>query len=329
MKKIFIALIIFHNSAYSMGKNWPGCCDRNGYYSSPNLCQLLADQALKKQRDYDELLSLVQSRVANNKSLDEPLTEDSSLTTPLHRAAVDDVYLPITLSLLEHNANPNKADDKGNTPLHFATKHISLDNIRVLLERNANPNISDKFERTPLYLICAAENDTGDGNKARKRVLAATFLVQAGANPNIKSLGETPLHALIGSPFHRYTFQAHLMNAKEYEIFMNNRKELIKLILDNGGDLSITNSRDLTPLQKINYHHPASSLENINDCKKLADFAVTYLNDSRKNLITRILLPNGSFKFSPFMKLPKKLVKMIVFMVYPSHKNKTAITQEK
>ena len=303
-----------------MGKSWPGCCDRNDYYSSPNLCQLLADQAEKKQRNYAELLHLVQSRIADKQSLDEPIRGEVLLNPPLHRTSCDDYYLPITQLLLQHSADGNATNYHRDTPLHYAAENICLKTLQCLIEKKANPDALGHFERTPLYLICDPSNDTYDTSKERKRVLAATLLLKAGANPNIKSLGATPLHELIGFPFKRYTFQNALMNSKGHEIFIKNRKELIKLLLDHSGDLSITNSRDQTPLEKADYHHPACSQENMNNCKELANFAIEYLNDSRKKLVAGMMTPLKSSTFSPFMKLPKELVKMIVFMVYPSHK---------
>jgi len=52
--------------------------------------------------------------------------------------------------LLEAGADPNKKDDRGKTPLHYA----SYNNIGSLIKAGADPNAQDSEKRTPLH--CAA-----------------------------------------------------------------------------------------------------------------------------------------------------------------------------
>ena len=275
-----------------------------------------------QQENYDSLLSLVQSRIANKQNLDEPNAEFPDDTSPLHQSACDDFYLTITQLLLEHGADPNKTNSIGNTPLHIAARNISLKNIKLLLAKKANQNLLAISDMSPLSLICWMRNDTHDKNKADDRVIAVTTLLRAGANTNTKSLAGSCLHDVIAHPYQDFTYIQAIDTQENRLHFLSNRKELIKLIIDHGGDLSITNRKGKTPIELAhnNDYHP----ENKKYCIELADFAVTYLNASRKKLVTRILLqPLANPNFLLFMKLPKELVKKIVFMVYPSHKNKT------
>lgn len=304
MKKIIVAFILFCTTTFSM--------------ESPCSQKEIAEL---KSNDHEVFLKRVQSRIAKKKSLNKPLHGDASKRPPLLRSVSNDRYIPITQLLLENGADPNKPDDTyGNNPLYTAAFYFNDKAIQLLCEKGANPN---KFfdDKSPLWQICAM--DSNDKNKSEKRIAITTALLKSRANPNIKFWGNTCLHELIGTPyqcfFEIYPFEKYPNEIRS--LFLSNRKELIKLFLDHGGDLSITNRKGKSPIDLAlnNEYHP----ENKKDCKELADFAINYLNDSRKKLVTRILLrPFGSPKFSPFMKMPKKLVKMIVFRVYPSHKKK-------
>lgn len=276
--------------------------------------------AQEKQKNYDFLLAQVQDCIIHKKNMDEIFS-----VNPLHIAAADDFYLPISQLLLLNNADPNRRDLLGKTPLMEAAEHLSVKTIKLLLEKGADPNAKENF--TPLYLICNAANDPLDSQKAAARISAATHLLESGANPNMKSHTftdmceddeQTPLHALTSSSFENNRYDS---NPITHKIIIKNRKKLIKLLLKYGANLSITTESNLTPLEKAKSLPCFYTSKNRDACNTLADFALSYLQYSRRKLVTRVLLrPYGNPKFSPFMQLPKEIVKMIVFMVYPSHK---------
>lgn len=94
-------------------------------------------------------------------------------------------------ALLKTGANPNRGDDRGDTPLMEAVRQDNLELTQILLDAGTTPNIKGRGY-TPLGV--AARN----GN-AR----LAEMLLQAGADPDRKSSdGDTPLHsaALMGYP---------------------------------------------------------------------------------------------------------------------------------
>ena len=260
-------------------------------------------------QNYNKLLSLVRNRIKKKKDLNEPIKGNRFARNPLTEAATADFYLPITHMLLEHNANPNKADSCGNFPLVNAVSHNSIENIKILLRKNANPNPECKPHSPPLLLLlcrmaCSAHEK--QCLNAVTKIKAATVLLQAGADPNAHQEGQTCIQTLINCPLNIHP-EIHLTERKEKKLLAH-RKELIKLLIDHGANLLIT---DPTNFQT----------RNDNNFIDLTHYAFNYYH--RLKLIRLLCYPNCPGRnVSPFMKLPKELVKMIVFMMYPSHKNR-------
>ena len=46
--------------------------------------------------------------------------------------------------LIKNRANPNALDARGKTPLHLAVAMKSMQVVKVLVEHNADPNIADE-----------------------------------------------------------------------------------------------------------------------------------------------------------------------------------------
>jgi ankyrin repeat protein len=86
--------------------------------------------------------------------------------------------------LLSRGADPNAADDVGQTPLHWAAYIGRSDIVRLLLKYGANLNIKTKYDgRTPLHVAAAYE------------VSVVKLLIKYGADVNARdSRGRTPLY---------------------------------------------------------------------------------------------------------------------------------------
>ena len=57
--------------------------------------------------------------------------------------------------LLDGGAQPDKEDDEGRTPLHYAVLHswhYREEKVKLLLERGADRHKADKWGKTPLQL---------------------------------------------------------------------------------------------------------------------------------------------------------------------------------
>ena len=63
--------------------------------------------------------------------------------------------LPLELDFL-YGADPNKANDDGETPLYRAARIGETKIVKALLEAGADPNKSDNSGCTPLYWAAAA-----------------------------------------------------------------------------------------------------------------------------------------------------------------------------
>ena len=70
--------------------------------------------------------------------------------TPLHVAQGEEV----TSILLEHHANKDARNSKGQTPLHHASLLGHVGTVRVLLKHGADANARDVNNATPFHLAC-------------------------------------------------------------------------------------------------------------------------------------------------------------------------------
>ena len=70
-------------------------------------------------------------------------------------AAIEKGYKDVVEMLLDKGAQPNKEDDRGQFPLHWAvlkSQCFRKEMVQLLLERGADPHRADKWGKTPLQL---------------------------------------------------------------------------------------------------------------------------------------------------------------------------------
>ena len=92
------------------------------------------------------------------------VTSGPTRGTPLHQAARRG-YAPVAAALLDHGANVEARDSKGQTPLRRAVNCRQLPVVQLLIQRSANPHAEDNRRVTPLDVARTTE---------MKRALAET-----------------------------------------------------------------------------------------------------------------------------------------------------------
>ena len=95
--------------------------------------------------------------------------------------------------LLDHGADPNQRDNKGETALHKAAKVGNADNVRLLIQRGADPLAVNHGGRTPLLTaMVESSNATLDGTAAVAEVLLPAMggAVPDEYKPLVQRIGE-------------------------------------------------------------------------------------------------------------------------------------------
>ncbi|HEV2330299.1 MAG TPA: ankyrin repeat domain-containing protein [Verrucomicrobiae bacterium] len=211
-------------------------------------------------------------------------------------AAIKRGYKAVAETLLNARANVNVRDDNGQTPLDLAAADGRTEMIQMLLDSGADPNIPDNWGGTPLIratrlgggqvienlkLLLAAKADPNAGRCDlpllcainNRDVKAADLLLQAGANPNAKSLvtpnlgnlisgfgrvdNFTPLWAAVS--MHNAPIVQLLLKYKAdpNDIQINNtpvifsavdKTNVLKALLNAGANPNVTDDEGRTPL---------------------------------------------------------------------------------
>lgn len=156
----------FFNAAGRPSKKHP-----EGKVDIPALTKLLTE---KKVKDVSQ-----QSKTDMGKKTDYGLTALAYAVNCSHTEAV--------VLLLEHGANPNNGD--GPTmfmrPIRLALMRGDAEIVAALLKKGAPPNeVLPMDSNTPLHIAALADS-----------LPCAKVLLEAGADPTIKSNGQTPLEA--------------------------------------------------------------------------------------------------------------------------------------
>ena len=143
--------------------------------------------------------------------------QQANRSTPLWKAAWKG-HKNVVQILIDKGADPNRADQWGQTPVSMAAGVGHTDVVQLLLDKGADPNEADTRGVTTLHLASII------GHK-----YVVHLLLERGADPNRTTMTyqKTPLHwaAWLG----------HL--------------DVVKVLLDGGADRSMTSNVGQTPMQ--------------------------------------------------------------------------------
>lgn len=293
------------------------------YYISEPMHPVLsqAERERQEQKEYDELYNLVKSRIANKEDLNQPIPNFK--TSPLHQAcSKGDRYLPITQLLIDKGAALDTQDMNRHIPLHNAVTQLAVKTVTLLPKTKDDVNSLDNLHWSMLYSISTMNDEIYDGQNAINRVKIARLLLAHGARPNFQnSYMATCLHRLIAHPYSVFdTIDWFSRNPIERrELFFNQRKALIRTLLEYGASLSLCDYRGRTPIELAYLqtdHHP----KNQEIYKELAQYALNYSVYLRKKLSFilgrqwQVIVPGQRFSV-----LPSDIVKVIVDLTYPPY----------
>lgn len=154
-------------------------------------------------------------------------------------------------ALLERGANIDLGDPEGVTPLITAVFNTHFDVAKFLIERGANVDKWDWWGRTPLYLAVDF-NTLPHGGRPDQPALDETLpidiirlLLDKGANPNLQLKMFPPYRATgndRGLDGMLTVGTTPLLRAAKAQ-----DAAAIKLLLEHGADISLTNNQGMTP----------------------------------------------------------------------------------
>src|SRR6267142_6282852 len=217
-------------------------------------CALLAALALSlgcnvRSKEQQREIARIEQRVLENPA---SVNVDDGSGTPLDAAVINN-YQELAEWLLEHHADVNARDSKGETALHRAVIYDRAPDhkmMRFLLRKGADVNAVRQYQETPLHEAASLG-----------LLEVVRILVEHGANVNAPAgRGETPLHLAscpVGYPeivefllLHGASIEAPQNNGATalHQAVLAGNVKVVELLLDKGANPNAKSHVGLTPL---------------------------------------------------------------------------------
>ncbi len=213
------------------------------------IAPLTHEQKEKSKKEVTEsdakLLAAAQTLIVHNPGkINEPHPDFGQPL--LFRSVQNDSRLEVTKMLLNHGANIHiKFPGSNVTPLFTAVIDCAIDTVKELIARKA-----DLKSHNFLHVLCDDAFDRLYPEWPAKRLALWTVLLDAGIDPNEKdSDNNTCLYDLLHKPHRDYFEKFFTENPEKKEIFIQQRKSLIALLLERGLDPKAKNKDDETALE--------------------------------------------------------------------------------
>ncbi len=200
----------------------------------------------REVEDHQKLLNIVRTIIATApEKINDP--HPDYYNQPLLFTSVNrDSRLEITKMLLSNGANINLTCPNSNaTPLVTAIIEHQVETVKELISNGA-----DCKNRNLLHMLGDGVFDRLYSEWPAQRIRLWTVLLDAGVDPNEKdNRNSTCLHALLCQSFKDYINEQFIKKPETKEIFFDQRKALIALLLERGLDPESRNNKGQTALE--------------------------------------------------------------------------------
>ncbi len=197
-------------------------------------------------------------------------SRDAQKQTPLHYAARMQEGTPMAAWLLARHADPNAADIRGDTPLHIAVYLGAAPTVAVLLAHHASLTALNQPKQTPLELTLPSSYNGGSDVRAANELTITALLLNAGADPNIRTWNRTQTPVIRAVQMHALPLLRLLLDhganpSTAEDDYQHNTplmlaaqtgsKEIVALLLARGADTTATNTSGKTALDIALQNH--------------------------------------------------------------------------
>ena len=166
--------------------------------------------------------------------------------------------------LLGKSCDMNVLNNEGQSELHVACKYGDTEIVDILLRSNSNVNQCDKAKKTPLFIAC--QNGCID---------IVRLLIESKCEMFNHSLnGQTVLHAVCSRSDRSNTYYQNYRSKRYYqryrtegyylelfEIFIQDYKDILTLLIDKKCDVNISDNNSQTPLHIACYEGKVALVE--------------------------------------------------------------------
>ncbi|MBC6975395.1 ankyrin repeat domain-containing protein [Bacillus sp. Xin] len=190
----------------------------------------------------------------------EPKKEIKNMEKQL-LTAVEQRETATVLSLVQQGVNTNVTDSKGRTPVMIATYGNDVKTAKILIDAGADVNIRDGMKNNP-FLYAGAEGyleilkltiDAGADPTLTNRY-GGTALIPAAEHGYIEVIKELLTRTNIDVNHVNNLGWTALMEAIVLSDSSKEQQQVIRLLIEHGADVNISDHDGVTPLQHARTH---------------------------------------------------------------------------
>lgn len=172
---------------------------------------------------------------------------DNELFAAIHKNQADAVK-----DALAKGANPNAKDDYQDTPLHIAVEHDNSDIISSLLTHGASCDAERSNKDKPIHIAAMRNSINAIALILDKDKNQVGSIGRDGRSPFLYSAGANAIDAmrlLIKNGANVNELPIAFGKAAIHIASINNKPEMIKLLIEHGADIDLLSSSKQTPLK--------------------------------------------------------------------------------